>query len=184
MKTLIIDSCLHREKSRTERLMRAFMDKHPELKEDVKVHVLEEENIPPMNEEILEKRGALLAAKVYDDPMFEMARDFAHADVILIAAPYWDMQFPALLKIALERTTVAGVTFHYTDKGPVGHCHAKLHYFTTAGGFIRDKNLGYDYLKALVSLYGITDTECHTAEGLDIVGNDVEKIMEEAIAKL
>ena len=57
--------------------------------------------------------------------------------------------------------------------------------YTTSGGYIGEYNMGYDYIKALCKLYfGITDTECISAEGLDIFGNDTEKILAEKIRSL
>ena len=43
------------------------------------------------------KAGAL------DDPLLDYARQFARADQILIAAPCWDLSFPAVLRAYLER---------------------------------------------------------------------------------
>lgn len=48
------------------------------------------------------KRDALLAEKKYDDEMFRYARQFAAADRIVIAAPLWDLSFPAQLKVYLR----------------------------------------------------------------------------------
>jgi len=37
---------------------------------------------------------ALIAAGSFDDPMFALARQFAAADEVVIAAPLWDLSFP------------------------------------------------------------------------------------------
>ena len=42
--------------------------------------------------------------------MFDYANAMAQADMIVIAAPYWDMSFPASLKIFLEAASVVGIT--------------------------------------------------------------------------
>lgn len=55
-------------------------------------------------------------------PMFEPAREMAQADLVVIAAPDWDMTFPAALKIYLEWTCTLGVTFHYTREGSRRGC--------------------------------------------------------------
>lgn len=62
------------------------------------------EPIKPLTEEMLHKRDALLAAGQYDDPMLRYARQFASADQIVIAAPFWDGSFPSLLKVYIENT--------------------------------------------------------------------------------
>lgn len=42
--------------------------------------------------------------------MFKYAKQFAEADEIVIAAPYWDLAFPATVRIYFEAITVTGIT--------------------------------------------------------------------------
>ena len=45
--------------------------------------------------------------------------------------------------------------------------------------------MGYDYVRTLTwGLFGIKDIQFFSAENLDIYGNDVEAIMQEAEAKV
>lgn len=46
------------------------------------------------------------------------------------------------------------------------------------------ENFGYDYLKALSSMLGIRRTHCVTAENLDVQGNDVTAILDQAKEEL
>ena len=90
--------------------------------------------------------------------------------------------FPAVVKNYFEKITVNGLTFAYGANGvPYGLCKAKkLIYVTTSGGPIFN-NFGYDYVTALAKgFYGIAEVKCVKAQGLDIYGADVAKIMEEA----
>jgi FMN-dependent NADH-azoreductase len=76
-----------------------------------------------------------------------------------------------------------GITFRYTPEGiPQGLCHAKrLTYITTAGGNFFPEEYGFGYVKALAqSFYGIHTVNLIKAVGLDIVGADVNAIMEAA----
>ena len=58
--------------------------------------------------------------------MFSLAKEFAIADTIVIAAPYYDLSFPAMLKQYFEQINVLGVTFTYSDSGiPEGLCKAR-----------------------------------------------------------
>jgi FMN-dependent NADH-azoreductase len=101
----------------------------------------------------------------------------------VIAAPYWDLMFPATLKAYLENITVSGMTFCYSDQGlPQSLCKAKsLYYVTTSGGFIGQNDFGFSYVKALAqSFFGIAEIHCYAAQGLDIFGADVEAIMSRA----
>ena len=105
---------------------------------------------------------------------------------MVIAAPYWDMSFPASLKLYIEQLCVNKLTFCYSEKGmPCGLTNVKKAvYFTTAGGFIGGNNFGFDYIKGVFStLFGISDITFYSAEGLDIFGSDPEKILSDAIEK-
>lgn len=104
----------------------------------------------------------------------------------MVAAPYWDMSFPAILKAYFEQINVIGVTFKYSDKGiPVGLCRAKrLTYVTTAGGPIFSDEYGFGYVKALAQgFYGINEVCLVKAEGLDEIGVDVDEILEKAFSE-
>ena len=51
----------------------------------------------------------------------------------------------------------------------------------TAGGPIYDSNMGYEYVRTLVSeFYGIKDVKLFTAEMLDVDGADIPEIMKNA----
>ena len=129
----------------------------------------------------------MIAEGTLEAPVFEMARQFALADEIVIAAPYWDLSFPAVLKQYLEQINVVGVTFRYTPEGiPEGLCRAKkLYYVMTAGGLYCPEEYGYGYVKALAqSFYGIPETELIRAVGLDLDGADPEEILRQAMDDL
>ena len=118
---------------------------------------------------------------------FALARAFAAADEVVIAAPYWDMSFPASLKLYVEQLCVNKLTFCYNEKGmPCGLTKVKkLVYLTTAGGYIGQNNFGFDYIRGVFStLFGVKDIAFFSAEGLDIFGNDPEKILADAVEKI
>jgi FMN-dependent NADH-azoreductase len=139
---------------------------------------LERENIAPLNRELLSRREELVRGGMLDDPMFCYARQFADADEIVIAAPFWDLSFPALLKLYLEQITVAGITFEYIDGRPHGLCKAKsLTYITTSGGPIF-ADFGYEYVKTLArSFYGIGRTQAYRAMNLDVNQISAEELL-------
>ena len=177
---LFINGCV-RENSRTLELARAVLAKETDTIEEVRLYPDGPEGLDAKK---LARRDELLAAKEYDHPMFDLARQFAEADAIVLAAPYWDLAFPAKVRAYLEEVTVSGITFRYGENGiPQGLCRAnRLVYVTTAGGPIFENfNFGYDYVKALAQgFYGINDISLIKAEGLDVRGADTEAIMEAA----
>ena len=180
MKNILYINACCREGSRTNELAQHLLSK---LDDNVQSLNLYEENICPLDAQLLVKRDSLLKNGQTDDKLFSLAKQFSVADAIVIAAPYWDLMFPSILKVYLENITVCGITFRYSDKGiPQSLCKAKnLYYVTTAGGFIGENNFGFDYIKALAQLYyGIPNTICIKAENLDIVGADVGSILDAA----
>lgn len=178
-KILFVNACV-RPESRTLELAKHLLAKMPG--EVCEVNLYQEE-IQPLNLERLNRRGENIAAGRLDHPDFALARQFATADQIVIAAPCWDMLFPAVLRSYLEMITVTGVTFRYTEKGvPAGLCRAKrLYYVTTSGGPIGANSFGFAYVKAMAQgFFGIEDVRLIAAERLDIVGADCEQIMKDA----
>lgn len=181
MSTLFINACV-RDGSRTEKLAKFFLDG---LCDDVHQVNLQSEKIQPLDRESLMLRDRLVAEHITDHPLLKYAKEFAEADTIVIAAPFWDLSFPSLLKIYLEAITVCGITFRYENNAPVGLCRAKkLFYLTTAGGPIFS-DFGFSYVKELAEkFYGIRQTHCFRAEGLDIAGADVDGIMTKAKSEI
>ena len=187
-KILYVDACVNRETSRTEVMAQALLARlTAEADARVEMLVLEDAPIEPLDAAALAKRNALIEARDYSDPMFDWAHQFREADIVVIAAPYWDLSFPSVVKTWVEQLCVNGLTFSYSDEGiPVGHCNAQcVYYVTSVGGYTFDYNMGFDYIAAVCKLYfGIERACCFKAEGLDIVGADVEGIMRSAIAMM
>jgi len=176
---LFINACVKKE-SRTLRLARCLLPGLGGKYEEVKLHEID---FPVTDQDFLDRRDSLISAEDFGDSMFDLARQFARADEIVIAAPYWDLSFPASLKQYIEQINVLGITFRYTPEGtPVGLCRAKrLTYVMTAGGTFVPEDFGYGYVKTLAqSFYGIPEVRLIKATGLDIYGADVETIMREA----
>lgn len=173
MNILFVNACVRGEKSRTLRLCHAALDglkkRHPAA--TVTEIDLNAERPAPLYPETAEAREALRARGEFDHALFRYAREFAAADFILVGAPYWDLSFPALLKIFLEYVCAVDVTFAYPPEGgaPYGLCRAQqLLYVSTAGGPVGAKNFGFDYVKALCeTFFGISAT-CFIADGLDM----------------
>ena len=176
---LFLDACSRKE-SRTRTLAEYLIEK---LGEEPAVVRLADIDWPRFDDAFLESRNAAVKAGDYSDPVYDAAKQFAQADTVVIAAPFWDLSFPASLKQYFEQITVAGLTFRYSETDvPESLCRAKtLWYVTTAGGKVGSFDYGYGYARALTgSLFGIPDAKLVAAEGLDIYGADVNPILERA----
>ncbi|WP_295616415.1 NAD(P)H-dependent oxidoreductase [uncultured Intestinimonas sp.] len=187
---LFVDACVRGERSRTLKLARRFLEAyrraHPE--DEIVERDLMEERLEPQYPEVLAERDALWEAGRLEEPMFAPARQFAAADKIVLAAPFWDLSYPAILKIYLERISVTNITFGYDESGrSVGLCRAeKLLFITTRGGdFSRPETSwmesGGGHIRALCAMYGIPSFQLLCAEGLDDVRNDKDALMARAL---
>lgn len=178
-KILFLDATI-RENSRTRELAKHLVSK---LDGEVLHLALHDKDIKSLNKKMLEDRTKFCETLDFSSNYFDNAKQFANADCIVIAAPYWDYSFPAVLKKYVESITVNGLTFEYTEDGTCnGLCKAKkLFYVTTAGGKIFNDSFGYGYIRELaLNMFGIKQTQMFKAENLDIVGADVKLILTQA----
>ena len=177
-KILFLNGCV-RENSRTLELANHVLSFLSGEREEVDLY---NAKLSPLDAEGLEFRSKASINKDFSDECFKLAKQFAEADTIVIAAPYWDLMFPAVVKLYFESVTVSGLTFVYGENGiPKGLCKAKnLIYVATSGGPIIH-NFGFEYVSALAkSFYGINEVKFISAQGLDIKGADADGIMRSA----
>lgn len=175
--TLYIDSTV-REDSRTRRLADRLVSRI--VDGNVRTIRLQDEHLRPFDTAFLDQRNREIEAGMGVSPLLAMAAEFAAADQIVIAAPFWDLSFPALLKTYIEWINVPDVVFAYSDEGrPVGLCKARrLFYVSTSGGPAETDLFGFGYVEALAKgFWGIPEVRRIAACGLDIVGADVEAIL-------
>lgn len=184
---LFINACMRgREKSRTYELAEFFLQ---ELASDFIVDTvdLNKTQLAYLNAKRCLLREQLLAEGDLQSEEFSLARQFAKADRVVIAAPFWDLNIPAALKVYLENIAATDIAFRYTDKGEVqGLCAAsKLMFIATCGGIYRGTNIEHlematPYIRALCFLFGIKEFDSIVVEGLDIYGADVQGLLEQA----
>ena len=180
---LFVNACV-REESRSLRLARRVLEY---LEGQVLELNLEELGLRPLSRETLARREALLSSGNREDPLLRQALEFASADQIVLAAPYWDLSFPASVKVWIEHVNCVGLSFAYgPDDRPYGLCRAKrLFYVMTAGGPIPPPNQGFAYVDSLCkSFYGIPETVLFEAQGLDLRGADPESLLGRAEAEI
>ena len=184
-RALLIDCCIRRNASRTAKLLDAFAEA---LAEDIEkdILILEEENLSCLTGAYFEQRQRLLEEGRLDHPRFRYAHQFAEADLVCIAAPFWDLSFPALLKVYIEQISVDGITFSSTHGGLHGLCKGTdLVFLTTRGGIYTDDpmEMGCRYLDALHTFFGFDRYHCIAVDGMDISRFDALAELEKAKQK-
>lgn len=173
MKLLFVDCCISQrgKESRTRRLCDAFLDAYREAHPEDRVESvnLRASTLPPFTRQMLNERDALLTEKKRNAPVFELAQQFAKADKIVVGAPFWDLSFPAKLRIYMEYISANGVTYHYDDAGCHGDCKAThLVYLTSGGELQRENSIGVAYWQQLSAMFGIEQYDSIFAGGLDL----------------
>ena len=114
-----------------------------------------------------DKRSPEQAARVaLDDALIA---ELQAADAIVIAVPMYNFNVTAQFKNWIDAVARAGVTFKYTEKGPVGLVTGKKVFIVTSrGGIHRDQpsDVMAPYLRNVLAFLGMTDVEFVYAEGM------------------
>jgi FMN-dependent NADH-azoreductase len=140
------------------------------------VRNLAEQTVPHLDAErfgaFLAKQGERSAEQQavvdYSDVLID---ELKRADVLVLGLPMYNFGVPSTLKAYLDHIARAGVTFKYTDKGPVGLLTGKKAYvFATRGGLYAGTVLDTQtaYVRDILRFLGIADVEFVYAEGLAI----------------
>ena len=111
MKILYIDATV-RSNSRTAILAEHLLKN---LSGEISRVKLCDKSFPVADEAFLAMRDKACAIRDFSDDTFSLAKQFAAADVIVIAAPFWDLSFPSALKQYFEQINVVGLTFATAD---------------------------------------------------------------------
>ena len=153
-KLVVIDACIRGEESRTRRLAEPIVEALAKRYEITRFD-LTKMPLEPLTPATFAER---MAGKVPQWAV-EAARTLAEADRIVVAAPFWDMSFPAVVKVFFEHTSLFDITFSDNGRSCVGLCKCeKVMYITTRGmniptGDAREQ--GSSYLQALSRLWDL-----------------------------
>ncbi len=104
----------------------------------------------------------------YSDTLIDELR---RADVIVIGLPMYNFGLPSTLKAYFDHVARAGVTFRYTEKGPVGLLKGKKVYvFAARGGMYAGtpNETQTPFIRTFLAFLGMDDVEFVYAEGLAI----------------
>ena len=100
-----------------------------------------------------------------------LVAELANADAVVIGVPLYNFGVPSTLKSYFDQLARAGVTFKYTETGPVGLLSDKPVYFIAArGGFHVGKATDSQtaFLNSFFNFLGINSIHYIYAEGLSI----------------
>lgn len=174
MKLLFVDCCISQRgaDSRTRALADAFLTAFRSNHPDTETETVSQETLlvlKPFDAEMLNERDALASVGAWEAPVYTLARQFRAADAIVVAAPFWDMSYPAALRTYIEYIYANGLVYHYDENGCHGDCRAKwLAYLTSGGDVEREDSVGVVHWRQLAAMFGIPRFDYVFAGGLDL----------------
>lgn len=183
MESLVVINACMREGSRTQRILDGVLAPLSK-KYNVEIVNLGELDCKWVNSDVLKERDNGYVPQLY----VNLAKKVANADRLVIAAPFWDMSFPSVLKVFFENISLFNITFTSTQTECVGLCKAKkVLYITTRGMNIKTGDpleQATPYIKALSKLWGLGELYVLSAENLDYSSDkEIESKVEAAIAQ-
>ncbi|MGH8806721.1 MAG: FMN-dependent NADH-azoreductase [Noviherbaspirillum sp.] len=138
-----------------------------------------------------ERFGALISKPEERSAEQQVVVDFSdtlideirQADVIAVGLPMYNFGIPSTLKAYIDHIARAGVTFRYTDKGPVGLLTGKKALvFAARGGLYAGTPIDTQtsYVRDFLRFIGIEDVEFVYAEGLNMGESSKQAALESA----
>lgn len=188
-KVLYIKANIKNEgESRTFKVSDSFVEEYKKNNPEDEIITLDlyKENIDFLRHDDLGKLFGPKDEESKNNSILKYAYEFADADKYIIAAPMWNLSFPAILKAYIDYVSVSGITFKYTAEGPVGLLNNKkaVHIVSRGGGYDNSPyEMGDRYLRTILGFFGIKDIETIAIDNLDVMGVNVKEKVEEGIEK-
>lgn len=169
----------------SDRFIDVYKENHPE--DEIITLDLYEEGIRFLTADEINTIFGPKTEESRNHPILKYAYQFAEADKYVIAEPMWNLSIPAILKAYIDYISVTGITFKYTAEGSVGLCtNRKAINISARGGEYSIEpaasfEMGDRYLRTFFAFLGITDFTTVSLDALDVIGNDIDAIVERAI---
>lgn len=174
--------------------MDVFLESYRKAHPDDTIEIIDLYNdfIPELDGDILEGWNQLRAGKSFDEltadqqrkisRFNELTEQFLSADKIVIANPLWNLAMQTRLKAWLDTVNVAGVTFKYTENGPVPLTSGKkaLH-IQSCGGHYNGQDFSTQAVQGILNFVGVADVDHLSIEGIDHFPEKREELLNAAL---
>jgi len=117
----------------------------------------------------------------------ELIAELLWADVLVIASPIYNFSVPSALKAWIDQVCRAGLTFNYTENGPVGLLSGKRAILAmSSGGVPVDSAVDFatPYLRQVLNFIGISDIQTvradqqiTTSDFMERAAQDIENLV-------
>ncbi|RSK53985.1 FMN-dependent NADH-azoreductase [Bacillus canaveralius] len=187
------------EQSYSSRLANAFLEEYKTLHPEDEVEKLDlyKEEIPFLDVDVFSAWGKFASHDELTEVerekaqhMDQLTNQFLEADKVIFSAPFWNLSFPPMMKAYIDTICIAGKTFQYTEKGPVGLVPDKPVLLIEARGGIysvgpaAEMEFSQKYLKTVMNFMGIQSFTPFIIEGLHLDPAKEELIYQEAEQKI
>lgn len=194
MATLLhVKSSIFGEEGKSSKLAAEFIEQWRRFNPqgEIIVRDLVEEPLPLLDGFVV---GALMipdtersaAQQAVVDQSDQLISEIKRADQIVMGVPMYNFAIPTQMKAYFDLLARAGVTFRYTENGPVGLMDDKpVYLFATRGGFYKDSGVDFQmpFVKQFLGFIGLQNIEVIYAEGLSM-GESAESSLANAKAQI
>lgn len=121
----------------------------------------------------------------------ELIAELQRADIVIVGAPMYNFSIPSGLKSYFDYILRNGITFKYTENGPVGLLENKKVFIITATGgdysldYMQPLDFQSPYLKQLFSFMGLNDLHTIATPGIalgeDVAGKSIAASKQEIV---
>lgn len=185
MKVLHIDSSIMGGASVSRQLSQAIVAQLTAKHAGAQVDYLDlaQQPIPHLTAEILMGQDAEQAALGE-----KILQQYLDADVVVVGAAMYNFGLSSALKAWIDRISVAGKTFKYTENGPVGLAGNKKAYIASSRGGVYGADSPADFqeglLQTVFGFTGVRDVEIIRAEGVNMGVELKDKALADAMAQI
>jgi FMN-dependent NADH-azoreductase len=185
MKVLHIDSSILGEASISRQLTVAIAARVIANHANAEIEYLDlsQQDIPHLTADILMGQNteqAALGARLVEQ--------YLAADIVIVGAAMYNFSLASSLKAWIDRISVAGKTFKYTEQGPVGLAGDKKVYIASSRGGIYGDDSAVDFqekfLKTVFAFTGVTDVQVIRAEGVSMGEEAKQAALKAAFEKI
>ena len=178
---LVITASLFGQDGQSSQLVKRTLEQLEQAHGEIRAHYrdLAAEPVPHLD---ATRFGAFVASEADRDGQQQRVVDYSdslideihQADVIVLGVPMYNFGIPSVLKAYFDHIARAGVTFRYTENGPVGLLEDRPVYILAARGGVyagTPNDSQTPYLRSFLGFLGLTDIHFVYAEGLNM-GDD------------
>jgi FMN-dependent NADH-azoreductase len=177
------------DQSITYKMSEAFLEEYKAVHKEDEILTLDlyKEGIKPLDNQMI---ADMFGGK--DNVMLKYAKQFASFDKFIIAAPMWNLGIPAILKAYFDYVLYVGITFKYTENGPIGllanQGKKAVHIVARGGSYSEPQTEQYEmgdkYIRTILPFMGIVDINTVPCELTNVLqGKNLDIAVNAAVEK-